>query len=119
MGVDVLNVYDLRDKSGTTLLSLGVHRLTGPHTAEMHSHHELELSWVRSGHGVYHIGDRQYDVAPGDVFLLNNTESHGLFLPESGKLDQLVIHFRPSFIWNSLSNDIDYNFLLKRSVTSC
>ena len=82
MGVDVLNVYDLRDKSGTTLLSLGVHRLTGPHTAEMHSHHELELSWVRSGHGVYHIGDRQYDVAPGDVFLLNNTESHGLFLPE-------------------------------------
>ena len=48
MGVDVLNVYDLRDKSGTTLLSLGVHRLTGPHTAEMHSHHELELSWVRS-----------------------------------------------------------------------
>lgn len=112
MGVDVLNVYDLRDKSGTTLLSLGVHRLTGPHTAEMHSHHELELSWVRSGRGVYHIGDRQYDVAPGDVFLLNNTESHGLFLPESGKLDQLVIHFRPSFIWNSLSNDIDYNFLL-------
>lgn len=112
MGVEVLSDYTLRDKRGTVLLSMGVHRLTGPYTAELHSHHELELSCVRSGHGVYQVGDRRYDVEPGDVFLLNNTEPHGLILPDSGHLDHLVIHFRPSFIWNSLSNDIDYNFLL-------
>ena len=52
MGVEVLSDYTLRDKSGAVLLSMGVHRLTGPYTAELHSHHELELSCVRSGHGV-------------------------------------------------------------------
>ena len=56
MGVEVLSDYTLRDKRGTVLLSMGVHRLTGPYTAELHSHHELELSCVRSGHGVYQVG---------------------------------------------------------------
>ena len=111
-GVEPVSNYVLRDKNGSQLLSMGVHRIHGPYTAELHSHHELELSCMPSGRGIYDIGGREYDIAPGDVFLLNNTESHGLVLPESGVLENMVIHFNPSFIWNSLSNDLDYNFLL-------
>ncbi len=102
----------VQDRHGNFLISLGCHYLYGPHVAEMHVHHNLEISCVLSGEGQYHIEDRFYDIRPGDVFVLNNTEHHGLVLDEGQCIRHLVIHFDPAFIWNSLSNDMDYNFLL-------
>ena len=58
------------------------------------------------------MDDRFYPIEPGDVFILNNTESHGLILGEGQRINNQVIHFDPSFIWNSLANAMDYNFLL-------
>ncbi|MCI8553390.1 MAG: AraC family transcriptional regulator [Clostridiales bacterium] len=111
-GVEIVSDYFLCDKNGTRLLSMNVHHIHGPYTAELHTHHELELCCVPSGHGLYDIGSQRYDIAPGDIFLFNNTEPHGLILPDSDTLENMVIHFNPSFLWNSLSNDMDYNFLL-------
>ncbi len=101
----------LRDKNGRDLLLFSLHEL-GPHVAQLHSHHQLEISCVQAGRGQYHIGDRFYDLQPRDIIILNNTEKHGLIIPEGSSIEHLVIHFDPSFIWNSLSNDLDYNFLL-------
>ena len=55
----------------------------------------------------YRVGDQMYDIRPGDVFLFNNTDPHGLVLDEGQSITHLVIHFEPSFIWNSLANDLD------------
>ena len=104
--------WSVRDKNGTALISMGNHFLEGPQVAEMHTHHMLEISCVPSGRGVYHIEDRFYPIEAGDVFILNNTEHHGLILEENERINNQVIHFYPSFIWNSLSNEMDYNFLL-------
>lgn len=102
----------LSDKNGSVLVFLNEHVLDGSYRVSAHSHHELEISCVVEGCGLYHIGEKIYDICPGDVIILNNTEQHKIVLNEDQRLRHNVIHFDPSFIWNSLSNDIDYNFLL-------
>lgn len=104
--------WSILDKNGTVLINMGNHIIHGPAVAEMHTHPMLEISCTPWGNGVYHIDDRYYSIRPGDVFILNNTEAHGLILEDGQHINNQVIHFDPSFIWNSLSNDMDYNFLL-------
>lgn len=107
-----MELKSLHDKNGTLLMNMEEHCLTGPYEAVLHTHHKLEISCITHGCGQYHIGNKLYDLQTGDVIILNNTEPHGIILSEGAQLGNMVIHFEPSFIWNSLSNDLDYNFLL-------
>ncbi|MDD2363122.1 MAG: AraC family transcriptional regulator [Oscillospiraceae bacterium] len=102
----------LRDKNGTVLVSLDDHVLDGSYNAPQHTHHSLEISCVVEGTGKYVIDNRSYDLQKGDIIIINNTEQHRLVLSGENRFHHIVIHFDPSFIWNSLSNDLDYNFLL-------
>lgn len=104
--------YLLHDKNGNLLISFDEHHVIGPYHPGPHSHHELEISCVLEGEGEYRVGSRAYVLQPGDIVLLSNTDPHELVIPGGKILKHLVIHFDPSFIWNSLSNDMDYNFLL-------
>lgn len=108
----LIPLQEITDKNGKTLVSIESHALCGPCTMEMHTHHELEISCIPEGSGVYHIGDKLYDIRAGDVFILPNTDPHGLSIRENERLNNVVIHFDSAFIWNSLGSDLDYNFLL-------
>ena len=111
--LDVQGEWNIQDKrSGANLIVMCNHYLNGPLTADMHTHHSLEISCVPAGTGTYHIGEQFFDILPGDVFILNNSEPHGLILKQGEFLLNRVIQFDPSFIWNSLGNDLDYKFLL-------
>ena len=88
------------------------HRLDSAFNLAPHTHHALEISCVLEGRGRYYIEGRAYDLLPGDVIILSNTETHAVRIDEGCLLRHMVIRFDPSFIWNSLANDIDYNFLL-------
>ena len=112
MSINSLSDFALHDKNGTELITISEHNIIGLYDANPHTHHNLEISCVNEGSGQYFIDGRQYDLRRGDVIILNNTEPHALFVPVGSKLRHFVIHFDPSFIWNSLSNDLDYNFLL-------
>ena len=107
-----MGIQPLRDRDGTPLILIEEHVLPGPYSPGPHTHHNLEISCVLQGTGRYQIASREYDLQPGDIVILNNTEPHALYVPEGVTLHHLVIHFAPSFIWNSLSNAMDYNFLL-------
>lgn len=102
----------IAEKNGNALINMGRHHIVGPYTADIHVHPQLEISCVLKGQCLYHVGERMYDIRPGDVFLFNNTDPHGLVLEDGQSITHLVIHFYPSFIWNALSSDLDYNFLL-------
>jgi len=102
----------LRAKNGSILLTLDDHILDDSYKAVAHNHHSLELSCVVDGSGSYRINDKNYDLKAGDIIILNSTEPHVISIEEGSFLHHIVIHFDPSFIWNSLSNDLDYNFLL-------
>lgn len=102
----------LKDRNGSELLKLEVHNLDSTYNTPPNRHHKLELSCVLKGTGRYIIEDRVYDLRPGDVIILNNIERHAIRIDNGSSFSHIVVHFDPSFIWNSLSNDIDYNFLL-------
>lgn len=102
-------IYDSKD--GRHLFSLWCHELIGPREGNMAQHHELELSCVLEGEGTYLVEGHSYDLRKGDVMLLPNTDRHFLHLSAEQSLTNLVIHFDPAFIWNSLAGDLDYRFL--------
>lgn len=66
-----------------------------------HTHHFLEISLIKQGHGIYHIDDKIYDAKPGDVFIINNQEKHLLTVEDQNPLVNVVIHFEPRFIWSN------------------
>ncbi len=107
-----MDAQKIFDHSGKCLLWMKQFHLSGPLSNSMHIHHELEMSCVLSGNGSYHVENRDYDMQPGDVFLLPNTDYHALSVPADGHMENLVLQFDSSFIWNALANDFDYNFLL-------
>ena len=72
--------------------------------AYMHRHHSLEINSCLRGQGRYIIGDRVYDVAPGDLFIINDLEYHQA-INVSGDLQLLVIVFDTDLV---LSGGEDY-----------
>ena len=104
--------FQITDTNGRELLNSDIHVLRGPADMVMHTHHSLEISCVIDGEAQYRIGSQVYDLLPGDIIILNNIEPHGLLIPAGVTMHHHVIHFDPSFIWNSMKSDFDYTFLL-------
>lgn len=109
--------YDMlvRDEvfiNGNQILDFTIGELSGerPLNHGLHCHSKLELSMVKSGTGVYQIGDRIYDIEPGDIMMINNIEPHGIVLENGQALTNLVIHFEPKFVWQE-HNDFDHRYL--------
>ncbi len=75
--------------------------------AVMHNHHSLEINYCLEGEGRYLIGDDQYPIFPGDVFIINNLEYHRA-VNEDGRLKLLVIVFDADLV---LLNSEDYSYI--------
>lgn len=43
---------------------------------EPHTHEFLEIAYVVSGKGKHYVDDTSYEITSGDIFVINNTESH-------------------------------------------
>lgn len=96
---------------GIPLIQLDTSRLDESYEVDPHTHHMLEISCIKEGEGVYEIGDKSFGLTMGDVVILGNNEYHRIVVGEGQGLVNLVVHFEPQFIWNTLSHDIDYQFL--------
>ena len=74
--------------------------------SEMHSHDFLEIAYVASGVGIHLVGDKEYSVSRGDLFIINHDMPHVF---RSLHLDDqmLVVYncgFNPDFLDSSLVN---------------
>ena len=78
---------------------------------EGHSHHLLEISYVKKGTGKYHIDNTIYDISQGDIFIINNIEKHGIVVNPHNEMLNMVIHFEPRFIWYVENNFFDSRYL--------
>jgi len=75
-------------------------------------YHTLRITYVRQGSGIWSIGNKQYPIEPGDVFLFNNREFRAvrtIFPPD--RLRLTVIDFEPRLIWSSHQELIHSNEL--------
>jgi AraC-like DNA-binding protein len=76
---------------------------TGPanNMRVFHWHDFMEISFVRSGRGVYEIEDKTFSVGPGDIIIINNTERHRVTYSPSAVLHETVLHFQPELFAGS------------------
>lgn len=86
----------------------------------LHKHDFLELIYVISGRGKHIVGEAEYELSKGDLFIVNHDVPHGFFPLEEGKDEPVVYNciFMPQFLDSSLfskSNfeDITSSFLFK------
>lgn len=63
-----------------------------------HWHNYLEISYVKQGYGRYYIENQVYDIAPGDIIVINNIEPHYMEVLPPDKMIQPVIMFDPSLV---------------------
>lgn len=75
----------------------------------MHNHDCLELNYVVKGGGVYHIGDKTYEIGSGDLFIINNCEYHAAIDPNNNLILKVIV-FNPEIVW-SYNNVLDQQYL--------
>lgn len=77
-----------------------------------HHHAEIEISFFKSGSGVYRTKDAIYKFEKGDIFLFGGDELHCITeIGAKEKMDLINLHFEPRFVWSSGSDMFDLKFL--------
>ncbi|MFD0713874.1 helix-turn-helix domain-containing protein [Paenibacillus sp. GCM10027626] len=64
--------FALDQASGVRIIEWTLHRVQEP----IHWHPTLELCYCLSGHGTVTGMEKRYEIGPGDIILMNNTERH-------------------------------------------
>ncbi len=67
----------------------------------MHQHDCLEINSILSGSGTYWIEEKQYEILPGDIFIINNRERH--MAVHDGSLLMQVLIFDPAVVAQGFS----------------
>lgn len=67
-------------------------------TMDMHIHDCYEIYVSLSGGKQFLIGERSYDIEPGDVFVINNYESHYLSRVERQAHERVVLSVWPEYL---------------------
>lgn len=86
-----------------------------------HSHDFLEIAYVASGRGVHRIGEMEYSVSQGDLFIINYNILHEFRSLRNMSEAGLIVYncvFNPDFLDYSLVNckdfsDITHHFLFR------
>lgn len=78
--------------------------------SKMHKHDFIEIVYVISGRGKHIVGDNEYEVSKGDMFIVNFDVAHGFFPIENSKEEPVVYNcvFMPRFLDESLFSSIHF-----------
>lgn len=79
--------------------------------SKFHWHDFLEITYIVSGEGLYHIEDKSIKVKEGDFLIINNYERHRVQYPLESPLYEIVLHFDPEILHSFLkeqSNPFNY-----------
>lgn len=83
------------------------HLSSSEKTLDMHIHDCFEVYISLSGSKHFFIDDRSYDVKKGDVFVINQYESHYLVHNDTEVNDRIVISIDPHFLETLSSSSTD------------
>lgn len=61
---------------------------------KMHTHDDVEIYMLLSGHGIFHIEGTAYPLSPGDVLVMRPAESHYIELTAPAPYERVVINFK-------------------------
>lgn len=64
----------------------------------LHYHSSLEIGLCVSGRGIFYFGEKNYEVVPGDIFIVNNLELHIARSNENDPSTYIFINFDPMLL---------------------
>lgn len=77
-----------------------------------HHHSAFEISYIKSGRGLYRVGEQEFDICAGDIYLFSTNEVHCITeIYDNRPMVLLNVHFEPRFIWSPHGNVFDESFL--------
>jgi len=95
-------LYTINNEHGIPLLRL-YHSAVMPEKRGYRNHHhaEFEIGLIKAGTGIYKVGDKEYPIEKGDIFLFS-TDEHHCITEISGKDEMVImnIHFAPRLVWS-------------------
>lgn len=80
----------------------------------MHIHDSYELYFSISGGKQFLIDNRFYDILPGDLFFINQYESHSLTQIDSQIHERIVISIHPDYVKKLSCEKTDLNYCFTR-----
>jgi AraC family transcriptional regulator, L-rhamnose operon transcriptional activator RhaR len=120
MGNDLV-YYDTGDKIFRAGEQVFINKAYEHAETHLHAHDFIEIAYVVSGSGVHRIGESEYSVSKGDLFIINYDTPHEFRSLHASSETSLYVYnciFKPEFIDSSLINckdfsDITYHFFFK------
>lgn len=106
-----LDYFDTGEKIFRTGESVFVNKVVEQTTSHLHAHDFIEIAYVASGCGIHRLGDKEYNVSKGDLFLINYRIPHEFRSFADDSKPPLVVCnciFKPEFIDYSLLNCRDF-----------
>ena len=107
-----LDYFDTGEKIFRPGEAIYVNRCIEQAESHLHAHDFIEIAYVASGIGVHRLGDVEYAVSKGDLFIINYQIHHEFrSLPEALEQPLQVYNciFKPEFIDCSLLNCRDFS----------
>lgn len=96
--------------------ALGLHVWRAPRLSRsyscVHEHAELEIAVCPSDRGSYLIGDYEYPIVPGQVFIVNAHDRHQPILEREHNDGALVAYFTPDVVASSATSDLLLPFMV-------
>lgn len=86
------------------------HLYTEEKAATMHIHDCYEIFYSISGAKRFLIDNKYYDIQPGDLFVINQYESHYLDQIDSMVLERIVITLHPDYLKGLSTSDTDLDY---------
>jgi AraC family transcriptional regulator, L-rhamnose operon transcriptional activator RhaR len=116
--------YDNGEQYFKTEYPIFINMYEEPPETHLHAHDFIEIAYVYSGEGFHTIGDKEYPVKKGDLFLINHNTPHEFrSLPETYHVNPLTIYncvFRPEFLNSSFHENKNFydlvDYLMLRSL---
>jgi len=88
------------------------HYRSDHHTRGSTWHERLELFVPIEGRALFRMGEREFDLRPGDLLVVENLELHHVVDFDGFDSRAVVVSFRPEFVYSLGSPSHDYTFLL-------
>lgn len=107
----VMSYYDTGERffsKGEPIYINKAYEQVGSH---LHAHDFIEIAYVMSGCGIHRIGEKEYAVSKGDLFIINYDIPHEFRSLADRSKPQLVVYnciFRPEFLDYTLVNCKDF-----------
>jgi AraC family L-rhamnose operon transcriptional activator RhaR len=108
---NTLVYYDNGEKLFQNNESIYINKAHEQAESHLHAHDFIEIAYVLSGKGIHCIGEKEYSVSKGDLFIINYDIPHEFRSLSDSPNSSLYVYncvFKPEFIDYKLMNSKDF-----------